>query len=202
MGPEEGRDDMKTRLAAGIAAVVLLSAFGAQPVARAAAAMPGAAEAYGGAVVRASACRPGQLRLGIGRRVPEKTQQATVILVVRNSSARRCELDGYPVVSLVTAHGRVLPFRFRDHGDQMLTSARPHPVLLAPGGAGYFGINKNACVGRSAGLARYLAIFPPGQLRRRLRRYPLLDYCGRRDPGHVVDISPVEKTARAVLARS
>jgi hypothetical protein len=37
-----------------------------------------------------------------------------------------------------------------------------------------------------------------GQLTVRLAQS--LDYCGPRHPGHVVDISPFENTARAVLA--
>jgi Protein of unknown function (DUF4232) len=130
--------------------------------------------------------------------VSEKTQQETRIFVLRNTSAQRCELDGYPVVALLTAHGRVLPFRFRDHGDQMLTSVKPRLVVLAAGARAYFGINKNACVTRSTATARTLTAWPLGQLTVRLSQS--LDYCGQHDPGHVVDISPFEKTVRAVLA--
>ena len=124
-----------------------------------------------------------------------------MIIAVGNSSARGCVLDGYPTVSLLTGHGRVLPFRYRDHGDQMLTNAKPHVVALAPGGRAYFAINKNACAGRATGSARYLDMFPLGQLQHRLRRYPVLDYCGKGEPGHVVDVSPLEKTVPAVLAK-
>ena len=196
----EGCYDMRIKLAAAVGTIGLLGAFGAQSTFQAAAASPHVAHAHGSAAAGTSACRPAQLRLHNGRPVAERTQQETAIFVVRNSSAARCELDGYPVVSLVTAHGRVLPFRYRDHGDQMLTSAKPRPVVLASGGGAYFGINKNACVGRSTGTARYLAMFPLGQLQQRLRTYPVLGYCGGSDPGHVVDVSPIEMTVRAVLA--
>jgi hypothetical protein len=92
----------------------------------------------------------------------------------------------------------VLPFRYRDRGDQMLTSAKPHQVVLVPGGRAFFAINKNACIGRSTAIARSLAAWPLGQLTVPLRR--TLDYCGRHDRGHLVDVSPFEKTLLAVLA--
>jgi hypothetical protein len=187
-------------MAAAAGVIGLLGAFGAQAMAQMAAASPGTAHTRGTAAARVPACRPGQLRLQNGPGVSERTEQATLLFVVRNSSAARCELDGYPVVSLVTAHGRYLPFRYRDHGDQMLTSARPHAVVLAPGGRAYFGINKNACVAPSTGTARSLTMFPLGQLRHGLREHPVLGYCGRTDPGHVVDVSPAERTLAAVMA--
>jgi len=33
-------------------------------------------------------------------------------------------------------------------------------------------------------------------------RYPILDYCRVGDPGHTVDVSPVEPTLRGVLSLS
>jgi hypothetical protein len=188
---------MKLRLLAVAGLVGVACTFGVQATSQAAPRSPGDARAHSAAAVGVRACRPHQLRLGNGKKVSEKTQQETRIFVLRNASSRRCGLDGYPVVSLLAAHGRVLPFRFRDRGDQMLTSASPHLVVLAHGARAYFGINKNACVGRSAATARTLAAWPLGQLTVRLAGS--LDYCGRRDPGHVVDISPFEKTVRAVL---
>jgi hypothetical protein len=148
-------------------------------------------------------CSLAQLQLSNGPRVSEKTQQDTRIFVLRNVSSRRCGLDGYPVVSLATAaglHGRILPFRYRNRGDQMLTSAQPHPVVLARGGRAYFGINQQACAGQATAVARDIYIYPLGQLHHRLTRHAALGYCGRHDPGHTVDISPFEKTVRAVLA--
>jgi hypothetical protein len=190
-------------LAAGMVACVAGTALAARP-----AGSP-AVSAHGAAAGRVPDCRPGQLRLHNGPRVSEKTQQETAVFVLRNVSSHRCGLPdqdnaGYPVVALWTAltvHGRYLPFRYREHGDQMLTGDKPQRVVLASGGRAYFGINKNACVGRSTGTARYITIFPLGQLHQKLRKYPVLGYCGRHDPGHVVDISPFEKTVRAVLAK-
>ncbi len=91
-----------------------------------------------------------------------------------------------------------MPFRYRDGGDQMLTKSKPHSIVLAPGSSGYFGINKNLCTLHANETARYVAAFPPAYL------IPLanpLEDCSPKDPsGHVVDISPFEKTIRAVLA--
>jgi hypothetical protein len=183
---------MKIRMAAAAGAIGLLGALGTQSMFQMAAASPGPARLPG--------CRTAQLRLHNGPSVAEKTQQETLIFAVRNTSARRCGLDGYPVVSLVTARGRYLPFHYRDHGDQMLTGAKPHEVVLPAGGRAYFGINKNTCVGRSTGTARNLTMFPLGQLRHSLPRHPVLGYCGKSDPGHVLDVSPYQETPRAVLA--
>jgi hypothetical protein len=197
---KDGWHDMKIRWVAAAGVIGLIGALGAPIISQAATASPGVVRAHGTASVQVSACRPQQLRLQNGPRVSEKTQQETAIFVLRNASSRRCELDGYPDVALWTAHGRYLPFRYRQHGDQMLTSAKPHQVTLAPGGHAYFGINKNACVGRSTASARYLTMFPLGQLHQTLNKYPVLGYCDIHDPGHVVDISPFETTVRAVLA--
>jgi hypothetical protein len=186
---------MKFRLLAAASVIGMVGSLGTQAISQAAPASPGAHRADHAAL---RACRLGQLRLRNGSRVSEKTQQETRIFALRNRSSRRCSLDGYPVVSLLTAHGRVLPFRYRDRGDQMLTSAKPHLVVIVPGGRAFFGINKNVCVGRSTATARSLAAWPLGQLTVRLRN--TLDYCGRHDPGHVVDVSPFEKTVRAILA--
>jgi hypothetical protein len=189
---------MRFRLLGVAGAIGLVGAFAAPGMSQVAAVSSDAAGAYRTAAVPVSGCRPGQLRMRNGPEVSEKTQQETGIFVVRNASSRSCGLDGYPVVSLFTARGRVLGFRYRDHGDQMLTSATPHLVVLVPGGRSYFGISKNVCVLRSTATAWYLAAFPPNRM---IRLSSSLDYCSRRDStGHVMDISPFEKTVLAVLA--
>ena len=185
-----------TRILVATAVIGLIGAFGVQATSQAA---PRTSRSSGVGQVRVPACRFGQLRMRNGPLVSEATQQHTRILVLRNVSQRRCGLDGRPVVGLLTSvRGRVLPFRYRDRGDQMLTSAAPHLVVLAPGGHAYFGINKNACVTGATATARYLTAGPLGQLKVRLGR--TLDYCAAHDPGHVVDISPFERTVGAVLA--
>lgn len=188
---------VQIRILTAAAVVGLIGAFGVQAASQAA---PGTSRSAAAGHVRVPACRLGQLRMRNGPLVSEATQQETRIVVLRNVSQHRCGLDGRPVVGLLTsARGRVLPFRYRDRGDQMLTSARPHLVVLAPGGRAYFGINKNACVTHATATARYLTAWPLGQLKVRLGR--TLDYCTAPDLGHVVDISPFERTVAAVLAK-
>jgi len=187
---------MKFRLLAVASIIALAGAFGVVGLVQAAAAPR--AGAVGASV---PGCRPGQLAMSNGPRVSEATQQETRIFVVRNASTRRCGLDGYPVVTLFTSRGGVVSFTYRDAGDQMLTGAKPHLVVLAPGGRGYFAINKNVCTLLSNETAWYVAAFPPVLLIRLANSLDTLDHCGPSDPsGHVIDISPFEKTLRAVLA--
>jgi Protein of unknown function (DUF4232) len=186
---------MKFRLLAVASIIALAGTLGAAGLVQAPAAPRPRVGAEIGSV---PTCGPGQLVLGNGPKVSEKTQQETRIFAVSNVSSRRCGLDGYPVVTLFTAHGGVVLFRYRDGGDQMLTSAKPHLVVLARDGRGYFGINKNVCTLAANETASYVAAFPPVQL---IQMAGLLDHCSPKDPsGHVTDISPFEKTVRAVLA--
>jgi Protein of unknown function (DUF4232) len=186
---------MKFRLLAVASIVGLAGALSAMALVQAAAAPRAAARAEGASV---PGCRPGQLAMSNGPKVSEKTQQETRMFAVRNASSRPCGLDGYPVVTLFTARGRVVSFRYRDGGDQMLTSSGPHLVALAPGGRGYFAINKNVCTLQYTETAGYVAAFPPVEL---IGLADSLDHCSPDDPsGHVIDISPFEKTIRAVLA--
>lgn len=150
-------------------------------------------------------CRTAQLRLSPGGRVSEATEQNTLLLVLRNDSPTGCDLRGYARVSLLDAAGSALPFRYRRTGDQMLTSARPTVVPLAPGASAYLGINKNTCETGGTIASSTIRLTPPGASQ------PLtltlsslfqgrLGYCGAGNPGHTVDISPVEPTTAAVFA--
>jgi Protein of unknown function (DUF4232) len=149
------------------------------------------------------ACHPSQLRLTAGPRISEATEQHTLLLVFRSISATACHLQGYPGVALADSAGRRLSFTYRRGGDQMLTSAAPAPVRLPPGGLAYSALNKNACVSFTQTGAARAEVTSPGQhepLVLTLPHYPLLDYCGVGDPGHTIDIAPVEPTSRGVLA--
>ncbi len=148
-------------------------------------------------------CRGGQLRVGLGPLVSEATQQNTVILDFRNASAVTCDLRGYPGIALSDRVGAVLPFGYHDGGDQMLTSRAPTLVVLAPGAVAYAGVNKNTCVMYASRSAVGGEVTPPGgsqPLAFELPHYRILGYCRAGDPGHVVDVTPVEPTMRDVLA--
>lgn len=150
------------------------------------------------------ACRATQLQLSAGPRISEATEQNTLVLVFRNTSATTCVMRGYPAIALADRARHRLDFSYGRRGDQMLTSAPPTLVMLPPSGLAYSAVNKNSCVGSQLGSAASAEVTPPGQrgpLVLRLPPYPILGYCGAGDPGHTIDIAPVEPTSADVLAR-
>ena len=168
---------------------------------------------------QAPRCLSSQLRLATGPRVSEKTEQDTRLLVLRNVSGERCDLEGYPVIVLlesqgvlgdkarpesrITRRGTVLSFSYRPHGDQMLSGAYPAVVPLAPGASAYFGINKTPCVLYSREIAARIRVTPPGDshaLSLAWAPYPTFDYCRPPDAGSIIDVTPIEPSALAVFA--
>jgi hypothetical protein len=144
-------------------------------------------------------CWPAQLRLALGPRVSEATQQDTAVLVLTNASAAGCDLRGYPRVALSGSGGALLPFSYRRGGDQMLTGAAPALVPLRPGGGAYFAINKVTCAMHESDVARRIQVIPPGghrALSYAVRRFPTLGYCQAGDPGHTIDLTPIEPSLR------
>jgi hypothetical protein len=149
------------------------------------------------------ACRPTQLQLTAGPRISEVTQQNTLLLVFRNTSATACIMRGYPAIALADRAGQRLDFSYGQRGDQMLTSAPPGLVTVPPGGLAYSALNKNTCVSFAPRNAASADVTLPGQrqpLVLELPRYPILSYCGPSDPGHTIDIAPIEATSADVLA--
>jgi Protein of unknown function (DUF4232) len=150
-----------------------------------------------------SHCQSRQLRVALGPLVSEATEQNTVILEFRNISATTCDLRGYPSIMLSDSSGAALPFAYHQGGDQMLTSKPPTLDVLRPGAIAYTAFNKNSCVMYALRSAVGGEVTLPGSSQAfafDLRHYRILDYCPAGDPGHVVDISPVEPTRRAVMA--
>ena len=104
---------------------------------------------------------------------------------------------------MFTVAGRLLPFHIRWGGDAVLTTARPTLVPLPPGGTAYVGINKDVCARHYYRSAHIFQVIPPNDyqaLSYTKPRYPSLGYCRAGDPGHTVDVSPVEPTMRGVLS--
>ena len=101
-----------------------------------------------------------------------------------------------------TPNQTVLPFHIRWGGDEVLTTARPALVPLSPGGTAYIGLNKDVCVRHYYRAAHIFQVIPPNDyqpLTFGRPRLPILTYCRAGDPGHTVDVSPVEPTLRAIL---
>src|SRR5260370_5869583 len=77
-------------------------------------------------------CQSSQLRLSVGPGVSEKTQQNTLILVIRNVKNTGCDLRGYPIVTLVSRARIRLPFRYRRGGAHMLPHTHAQSMALPP----------------------------------------------------------------------
>jgi hypothetical protein len=148
--------------------------------------------ASGHAVV--APCRIAQLRFTPREGLSEKTEQHTTALSIQNIASLPCVLYGYPTLDLLDSTGHTLPFSYRHQGDQMITAARPRRVRLGPSGSAFFAFNKNTCVGRASRFAQALRVMPPAGRASRVVQLGsrAVDYCGSRDPGHVVSVSPFE----------
>jgi hypothetical protein len=165
----------------------------------AAAALAALASTSAGASVRG--CATASLALRQGPLVVPKTMQLPLLLELVNKGRSACTLEGYPRIALLSAGGAAYPFAYRDGGDEEITSRRPAAVTLRPGAAGFVLINKTPCIGNVNGrLARRVRVTPPaatGTLALASLRGLFLDYCAAGDPGHRVDVSPVEASAAA-----
>ena len=141
-------------------------------------------------------CVKSQVRVTYDEPTSEATGQHTTRFLVQNIGTRECVLVGYPDIELDDTHGRPIPFVYRDHGDQMLTNARPTRVGLTPKGFAYFAINKYRCDRGGIEAAAVTGITLPGEADP-FRLKGGADYCGSGDPGSVIDITPIEPTALA-----
>jgi len=105
-----------------------------------------------------------------------------------------CTVAGYPKITLLTAGGEKLRFRYSHQGDLVVAARPPHAVRVADGGSAYFLLNKYRCDSRDTGLGRQLVVTLPevrGSLTLQLPRYPMLDYCAARGPSATVAVSPL-----------
>jgi len=147
-------------------------------------------------------CSTDQLALKWGGRVSEPTGQNTLSLTLTNISATGCYLLGYPKVALVDAKGQVLPFKYLDAGDQVVTSALPEHVALAPATIAYVTVNKYRCDLGDLMQATVVRLGLPGETP--LLAIPITDnismtYCGSGDPGSTVYVSPIEPSFLATV---
>lgn len=149
-------------------------------------------------------CAQGALTLKAGARVTPKTMELPLLLELVNHGGAACTLDGYPVVELRSSAGALYGFSYRDRGDAEVTSRKPSAVTLAPGHGAWVLLNKTPCLGNVDGrLARQVWLMAPGvggYLRLKLNDVVFFDYCGAGDPGHLVDVSPLEPSAAATAA--
>jgi hypothetical protein len=173
-----------------LAAVLSLSAFSSS------ARVATLRASFSSADVPAS-CTATALSAQQGPAVSEATGQHTLDVRLTNISHSTCVLDGYPVVSLLDAHGHALDFTYSHKGDQMTTSASPSPVYLPPKGRAWARINKYRCDIASTDTA-YTVVFElphhGGTLSMGKTQYPVFDYCQQRASLSVA-VSPFEPVA-------
>jgi Protein of unknown function (DUF4232) len=152
-------------------------------------------------------CEADSLRLELGpARLVPKTEDSPLLLALHNIGGLSCTLKGYPRIRLVGATGTVYPFAYRNAGDQEVTRGLPRAVLVRPDATVWALINKVSCVltdrGRVAAIVR---VAPPGSatfLRVSIAASgAYLDYCAAPDPGHRVDVSPIEEDVADTSAR-
>lgn len=145
-------------------------------------------------------CSIGQLAATWGGRVSEPTGQHTLSLVITNTSKTGCYLFGYPNVALVDRANRVLPLQYERTGDQVVTSATPNHVDMAPGASAYVTLNKYRCDTTDLMQATEARLTPPDLASSRtvsITDNVSMDYCGPGDPGSIVHVSPVEPSYQA-----
>jgi hypothetical protein len=148
-------------------------------------------------------CQSAQLRLALGNRVSEQTQQATVVFTLTNTGTEACFLFGYPGIALLDGQGSPLNLSYLRRGDQTLTSAPPQQVNLAPGVAAFGAINNNYCVSTEYSTATTLEVIPPDDTTTLAVTIPSgyrnLSSCGPGVPGSTLDISPIAATVAGTM---
>jgi hypothetical protein len=147
---------------------------------------------------RVGRCRTTSFALAQGRDVTPPTGYQTLSLVFRNRSTTGCVLYGYPAFAFINAQG-ALPFEFSHAGDQVVTNARPRRVLVGAGGSAYALMAKYRCDRGDRRRARTVRIaFPGSGLLLTLRLHGVdISWCGPRDPGSTITVSPFEPNLRA-----
>ena len=146
-------------------------------------------------------CSAAQLAIGPqGGRFSEPTGQYSVAFIITNISTSGCYLSGYAQVAFVDSAGHMLPFLYQTTGDQVVTSAPPEHVDLAPQGRAYVTLNKYRCDTTDLMQSSDLRFTAPGVTSSSDVAISGMDYCGPGDPGSIVHVSPVEPDFMATLS--
>ena len=131
-------------------------------------------------------CSPSSLALasGEGR---SALGHALHVFRLRNTSQQACRLAGYPAVTLLDGQGRVLA-EAKPGAGSILPDRPPADVSLAPGAAGYFGVESSTlCDGDAAPTPSARVSVTPPQGTGALSAAVTIDVC----PEDSVLVSPV-----------
>jgi hypothetical protein len=133
----------------------------------------------------------------------ERPGRHTELFKIRNGNWATCRVSGYPRVVLRGSTGALLPYHYRDGGDQVVAGAGPAWVTLAPDADGFVAIDKAACAGPIGDTVTSVGMSLPGA--GRLMVVPLkpgdsvFDFCPNDKVSQVVAVTAVVSTASAAL---
>jgi hypothetical protein len=156
--------------------------------------------------VDAPICTPAQLAIEQGPVISPPSGHNPVSLELRNQSATKCSLSGYPTISMLVATGSVIPFTYKNVGSLVVTSQPPREVVIPPNHYSFVTMDKMRCDLGNKVVATTLSVTLPANdtpLTPSLsfvRNQPLPAYCGLSDPGSTIYVSPVEPTLAETLA--
>jgi hypothetical protein len=122
---------------------------------------------------------------------------------VTNHGMTPCQLNGYPLVTLVDRHSDALPIGSFERGDATLTSAPPEALVLTPAHHAYTAISAKLCPGKPAAIAAAAQLAPPQSslsYQVMLKPRPAIGYCGPHDTASRINVAPYQRTLRQVFA--
>jgi hypothetical protein len=149
-------------------------------------------------------CAASALALRPGPGISAMTGEHADWLMLTNHGSVACTVSGYPQVTLYDSRGVAVPFRYAEGGGPYVTARKPATVTLAPGGSAYVLVAKYRCDIGTVDDATAIQLAVRGlQGPAFSGREPVgggaagLSYCegGRKDPGQLVTVSPIEATA-------
>ena len=150
-------------------------------------------------------CGPTSVEVTASANPSGATGQHGVLISVHNIGREPCSLLGYPVLQLLDGRHLALPFAYVHKGGQAVTSAKPRPVALPVNGTAYLGFGKYRCDLAGSTAAASLRITLPNDGNRLPITVDLRGevgngtaYCGPKDPGDTINVSPVVETEQAV----
>lgn len=155
----------------------------------------------------ATSCRAADLQWRRAGGVVGMTGEHAEMFGLVNRGSAACAVRGYPAAVLYDGAGAALPFRYAQGGGMYVTARKPAAVTLQPGATAYVVVAKYRCdlgIKANAEVIRLTLRLSGGAVVSRRLRLPVtgapgLSYCtgGRRDPGQLVTISPLEPSQPA-----
>jgi hypothetical protein len=149
-------------------------------------------------------CAASALVLRPGPAISAMTGEHADSLMLTNHGSVVCTVSGYPQVTLYNSRGVAVPFRYAKGGGPYVTAKKPATLTLAPGRSAYVLVAKYRCDVGTLDDATAIQLTVRGlQGPAFSGREPIgggaagLSYCkgGRKDPGQLVAVSPIEATA-------